>query len=297
MLVAHDGQADAPHHRLMPLDQRRERQFCHLVCVGRESFQELAVCQVPDRPDIVERSELTNNRPVRSFESHRICPQPSGRSIWSTLRQSLHYINVTTNLDSSGFSGQFEIQGERRLESRLTSGTYDTMSFLIADGARARVANSLDSLTGDATRICSKDLVSMLAGPRTRPLVLSSCSQCSFTRRLSRRPLLSSKPPNRAELTAAQRSKNVESFEVVWKTIRDKHFDPKLGGLDWQAVHDASRPKVEAATTMKDARARISEAIDRLHQTHFGIIPAELYEGLENPNEGSGRGRARSSTH
>jgi carboxyl-terminal processing protease len=91
-----------------------------------------------------------------------------------------------------------------------------------------------------------------------------------------------------AELTAAERSKNVESFEAVWKTIRDKHFDPKLGGLDWQAVHDASRPKVEAATTMKDARARISEAIDRLHQTHFGIIPAELSDGLENPNEGPG---------
>jgi carboxyl-terminal processing protease len=99
-------------------------------------------------------------------------------------------------------------------------------------------------------------------------------------------------PPKKAaklaELTAAQRSKNVDSFEVIWKTIREKHFDPKLGGLDWQAVHDASRPKVESATTMKDARAKMSEAIDQLHQTHFGIIPAELYEGLENPSEGPG---------
>jgi carboxyl-terminal processing protease len=91
-----------------------------------------------------------------------------------------------------------------------------------------------------------------------------------------------------AGLTTVQRSKNVESFEFVWKTIRDKHFDPKLGGLDWQGVHDTLRPKVDAATTMKDARAAISEAIDRLHQTHFGIIPADLYEGLENPNEGPG---------
>jgi len=89
-------------------------------------------------------------------------------------------------------------------------------------------------------------------------------------------------------LTAAQRSKNVESFEFVWRTIRDKHFDPKLGGLDWQAVHDALRPKVEAAMTMKDARAVIREAIERLRQTHFGIIPADLYEDLENPNEGPG---------
>ena len=93
------------------------------------------------------------------------------------------------------------------------------------------------------------------------------------------------KPP---ESQPPERSRNVESFEVVWKTIRDKHYDPKLGGLDWQSVHDAIRPKVEAATTMKDARAAISEAIDRLHQTHFGIIPTEIYESLENPNEGPG---------
>ena len=108
----------------------------------------------------------------------------------------------------------------------------------------------------------------------------------AFARPLIPRPQAEAAKP--AELTDAERSRNVESFEVVWKTIRDKHFDPKLGGLDWQAVHDASRPKVEAASTMKDARARISEVIERLHQTHFGIIPAELYAGLENPNEGPG---------
>jgi carboxyl-terminal processing protease len=89
-------------------------------------------------------------------------------------------------------------------------------------------------------------------------------------------------------LTAAQRSKNVESFEYVWKTIRDKHYDPKLGGLDWQAVHDALRPKVDAAMTMKDARDVIADAIGRLHQTHFAIIPADLYEDLKNPKEGPG---------
>ena len=51
-------------------------------------------------------------------------------------------------------------------------------------------------------------------------------------------------------LTAELVSKNVESFEVVWKTVRDRHFDPKLGGINWQAVHDELRPKVERAKTM-----------------------------------------------
>jgi carboxyl-terminal processing protease len=89
-------------------------------------------------------------------------------------------------------------------------------------------------------------------------------------------------------LSAEQTAKNVESFEVVWKTVRDRHFDPKLGGLNWQAVHDDLRPKVERARTMAEARAVMSDAIGRLHQTHFEIIPSELESDLENPKEGPG---------
>jgi carboxyl-terminal processing protease len=83
-------------------------------------------------------------------------------------------------------------------------------------------------------------------------------------------------------------ARNVESFETVWRTVRDRHFDPKLGGLDWQAVHDELRPKVERAKSITEARAVMQEAIDRLGQTHFEIIPSGLYEDLENPNEGPG---------
>ena len=83
-------------------------------------------------------------------------------------------------------------------------------------------------------------------------------------------------------LTEGQTAKNVESFEVVWKTIRDKHFDPKLGGLDWQAVHDEVKPKVERASTMQEAREAIGDALERLHQTHFGIIPGDVARMLDD---------------
>ncbi len=89
-------------------------------------------------------------------------------------------------------------------------------------------------------------------------------------------------------LTAEQTAKNVESFEVVWKTVRDRHFDPKLGGLDWQAVHDELRPKVEHARSMAEARASMNDALERLQLTHFAIIPSELEKDLENPNDGPG---------
>jgi carboxyl-terminal processing protease len=89
-------------------------------------------------------------------------------------------------------------------------------------------------------------------------------------------------------LTAEQKAKNIESFEVVWRTVRDRHFDPKLGGLDWQAVHDELRPKVERAKTNAEARDVITAALERLGQTHFAIIPSELEKDLDNPKQGPG---------
>lgn len=92
-------------------------------------------------------------------------------------------------------------------------------------------------------------------------------------------------------LTPEQRQLNIASFEYVWATIRDKHYDPTFGGLDWQAVHDELRPKVENARTMSGARRAMREMIDRLGLTHFGIIPAKVYEAMDSPAEkGSGGG-------
>jgi carboxyl-terminal processing protease len=87
-------------------------------------------------------------------------------------------------------------------------------------------------------------------------------------------------------LTPAQRQANVDSFEHVWQTVRDKHWDPKLGGLDWQAVHDELKPKVEAAAKMADARGAMSAMLERLGQTHFGIVPSDLYGDVDTPVAG-----------
>jgi carboxyl-terminal processing protease len=90
-------------------------------------------------------------------------------------------------------------------------------------------------------------------------------------------------------LTTKQKAENLESFDVVWQTIRDKHYDPKIGGLDWQAVRDELRPKVEKAASMAEARAAMSEALGRLHLTHFGIIPGEAVDTQDDPDHGSGQ--------
>src|SRR5579864_2468363 len=81
-------------------------------------------------------------------------------------------------------------------------------------------------------------------------------------------------------LTAKQRQINIDSFEYVWTTVRDKHWQAKPGGLDWQAVHDELRPTIEKAGSLEAARAVMNDMLGRLHQTHFEIIPSDLYSDL-----------------
>src|SRR5436309_1795492 len=83
-------------------------------------------------------------------------------------------------------------------------------------------------------------------------------------------------------VTTAERSTNIDAFEHVWKTVRDKHWDPTLNGLDWQAVHDELRPKIEAAKNMDASRAVLNDMLGRLKQTHFGIFPGEVYHDLDS---------------
>ncbi len=88
-------------------------------------------------------------------------------------------------------------------------------------------------------------------------------------------------------LSTGERQLNIESFEKVWQTVRDKHWDPRINGLDWQAVHDELRPKVEAAKTNSEAREVMAGMLERLKQTHFGIISGDVYKELDEIATGS----------
>lgn len=76
--------------------------------------------------------------------------------------------------------------------------------------------------------------------------------------------------------------RNLESFDQVWRTIRDRHFDPTFGGLDWDAVGQELRPRAEGAASREEARAVLKEMVGRLRLSHLNIIPAELYDSVDN---------------
>ena len=84
-------------------------------------------------------------------------------------------------------------------------------------------------------------------------------------------------------LTEEERALNVASFEVAWETIRDAHWDPTLGGQDWDAVHEALYPRVEAARTQAAYRNVMRDLIEPFEQSHFSVVPCEVHEQLQAP--------------
>ena len=92
------------------------------------------------------------------------------------------------------------------------------------------------------------------------------------------------------QLTRDERQLNVDSFDLIWRTIRDEHFDPALGGLNWNAVRNELRPQVRRAHTMPAARHAMSDAIERLKQSHFAIIPMTAYAGMASRHSDGGEG-------
>src|SRR5580658_3906510 len=91
-----------------------------------------------------------------------------------------------------------------------------------------------------------------------------------------------------AELTPRQKQLNLDSFEKVWTTIRDKHWEKNPGGLDWQAIHEEYRPRIEKADSMDAARTVMRQMLARLKQTHFAIFPASVYDDVDVDSGGDG---------
>ena len=95
------------------------------------------------------------------------------------------------------------------------------------------------------------------------------------------------------KLTEEEVRLNVESFDVVWSTIRDRHWEADMGGRDWDAVRDELRPAVLQAETMDAAREPIDTMLERLGMSHYALIPAEVYDELGGPlGQGAGDGFA-----
>jgi carboxyl-terminal processing protease len=63
----------------------------------------------------------------------------------------------------------------------------------------------------------------------------------------------------------------VRSFETVWQTVNQKHYDPTFGGLDWQEVHDRYRPQIGSAQSDKKFYTLVNKMLFELNLSHLLI--------------------------
>lgn len=65
----------------------------------------------------------------------------------------------------------------------------------------------------------------------------------------------------------------LKTFEKVWSTVNEKHFDPDFGGVDWKKVGEEYKPKIAEAKTDEEFYGVLQQMLGELNQSHFGIVP------------------------
>jgi carboxyl-terminal processing protease len=86
-------------------------------------------------------------------------------------------------------------------------------------------------------------------------------------------PAVAAAPPAAAASAEAERRR--ESFDIVWRTVKENHFDPKFGGVDWDAVREEFAPRAAGVRTDRELHTLLQQMLNRLGRSHFNIIPPE----------------------
>jgi carboxyl-terminal processing protease len=94
---------------------------------------------------------------------------------------------------------------------------------------------------------------------------------------------------------SAERISSVEAvatFDSAWSRVRNAHYDTAMRGIDWDRVRAELRPKAERVATLGQLRGVLSEMLDRLGESHYGIIREETDEALDaGPREAESDGQ------
>jgi carboxyl-terminal processing protease len=62
------------------------------------------------------------------------------------------------------------------------------------------------------------------------------------------------------------------TFDVVWKTVNDKYFDPQFGGVDWAGVRLKYAPQVASSNTDAELVGLLSRMLSEIKISHLQIL-------------------------
>jgi carboxyl-terminal processing protease len=83
---------------------------------------------------------------------------------------------------------------------------------------------------------------------------------------------------SQAQGSRYDRSIELASFDSAWTRVRDSYYDATMRGLNWIALRDSLRPIVEQGTSRNDTRRAISTLLEKLGESHFGVLPGEAMD-------------------
>ena len=63
-------------------------------------------------------------------------------------------------------------------------------------------------------------------------------------------------------------SARIATFEEVWRTVRDRFYDPHLNGLDWSAVRERYLPDATRASSEEALASVTNSMLSELHASH-----------------------------
>lgn len=79
------------------------------------------------------------------------------------------------------------------------------------------------------------------------------------------------------------------TFERVWRTVLEKHFDPTLACKDWPALRSEYGAKLASVPDSAAAYAVMNDLLETLGQSHFKVVPP--FSGAEAHDTASGPAR------
>lgn len=95
--------------------------------------------------------------------------------------------------------------------------------------------------------------------------------------------------------TADASARRRETFDVVWRTVNENHFDPTFGGLDWAAIGERYRPLASAAGTDAEFYGVLRRMVGELKLSHFAIYPPNAFDAAPPSAGGAGARAERGS--
>ena len=73
---------------------------------------------------------------------------------------------------------------------------------------------------------------------------------------------------------------NRASFEIVWRVVNGRHFDPTFAGVDWQELHDRYQQQAMFASGSEYYRL-VNEMLWQLDVSHLAVVPSNYWQRVE----------------